>query len=168
MNGTLRFSSNAEAIESLENITGARIIIADSKKGILDKIKGWLKEKWSGFREIDMVDLSSAISMARYNKKGKILEIKFKRDGKTYQYRGVPERVMEQFLSANSKGKFFNKKIRDKFTYKRVASKSDRRVRIASRLSRSTFVGRMLAKQGMLEKYQRTNSTSHEPESECA
>ena len=48
--------------------------------------------------------------MVRYNKKGKVLEITFKKRG-TYQYSGVPERLVEQFLSARSKGKFFNKKI---------------------------------------------------------
>jgi len=150
---TLRFASKAEAIEALRELTGARIIIAiGKKKSILDRIKGWVKEKWTGFREVDLDVLSSAISMVRYNKKGKVLEITFKKRG-TYQYSGVPERLVEQFLSARSKGKFFNRKIKDRYTYKRTASQN-RRMKIASQLSRANFVGRMLAKQGMLEKYE--------------
>jgi len=156
LSDTLRFASEDEAIEALRELTDARIIIAQGdQKGVMDRIKGWLKEKWTGFREVDLEGLSSAISMVRYNKKNKVLEIRFKQRG-TYQYSGVPERTIEQFLSAKSKGKFFNKRIRNKYTYKRTASQN-RRMRIAGQLSRSNYVGRMLAKQGMCKQYENIN-----------
>ena len=157
MRDTLRFASAQEAIEALQELVDARVIIADDddKKGVFDRIKDWVKEKWTGFREVNLDDLSSAISMIRYNKKKKVLEVKFKARG-TYQYSGVPERTIEQLLSSRSKGKFFNKRIRDRYTYKRVASQ--RNMRIASKLSRSAFVGRMLAKRGMQERYESFNS----------
>lgn len=113
------------------------------------------KGDWTGFRSMNVDDLSSAISVIRYNKKGKVLEIKFKERG-TYQYSGVPEKLVADFLEAKSKGKFLNKRIKDRFNYKRVASQN-RKIKIASQLSRSNFVGRMLAKQGMLKTYEDLN-----------
>ena len=116
------------------------------------------KGNWSGFRSLNVDDMSSAISVIRYNQKGKILEIVFKNRG-TYQYSAVPVNIIKQLIDARSKGKFFNKKIKDRYNYKRVASQN-RRIKIASQLSRSNFIGRILAKQMMYV------VTAHGPESE--
>jgi hypothetical protein len=157
----MRFASNAEAIESLREITGARIIIAKGEKeGILDKIKGWVKEKWTGFKDIDIS--SSAISMARYNKRKRILEVKWRSDNSVYQYKNVSFKTFEEFVEAPSKGKFINKSIKKKHSYDRIASTTNRRMRIASKLSRANFIGRALAKRSMAESYQKSDPTSCE------
>lgn len=41
--------------------------------------------------------------------------------GATYDYRNVPESVAKDFLAVESKGSFFHRKIRDKYTSIRVS-----------------------------------------------
>jgi hypothetical protein len=95
-----------------------RIFIA--KGDFLNRIKDWMKEKWTGFRTVEVDKESSAIDYIKYNKRNKILEIKYKQRG-TYQYAPVPEKVVEKMLEARSKGKFLNKFIKNKFRYRKVA-----------------------------------------------
>lgn len=45
-----------------------------------------------------------------------ILEIIFN-NGSIYQYRNVPREVFDQFMSADSKGNYFQDNIRDEFEY---------------------------------------------------
>lgn len=49
-----------------------------------------------------------------------ILEIEF-RSGATYRYSGVPSHVYERLMAAESKGRFINANIRDRYPYVRVA-----------------------------------------------
>ena len=65
------------------------------------------KERW---RSIE----SSFIDAVAYYEDPEILEIRLS-DGKRYTFRDVPRRVYENFLKSESKGKFFNKFIKNKF-----------------------------------------------------
>ena len=47
--------------------------------------------------------------------------------GAVYRYFTVPRTVLDQFLTATSKGAYFNRHIRDGFPYQRVSEPTDRR-----------------------------------------
>ena len=55
-----------------------------------------------------------------YEARSRILEIEFD-SGAVYQYIGVPARIYEQLLAAESKGGYFNSEIRDTYSYVRVS-----------------------------------------------
>jgi len=145
MNDQLTFQSEEQALRTLSLLTGTNIRIA--KGGLFDRAKSWLKEKFTGFKQFDLSKESEAISFIRYNKNKKILEVKFKNRGK-YQYVGVPEADFLDMMESPSKGAYLNKEIKKHYKFKKVASKQNRRVRIAKKLSRSVFIGRLLVKQG--------------------
>ena len=63
---------------------------------------------------------SSNISWISYVKEENKLYIGFK-NGSIYEYYDVPEKVFDNFMKANSKGKFLWSDIRDKFKYKRLS-----------------------------------------------
>ena len=95
-----------------------RIFIA--KGDFLNRIKDWMKEKWTGFRTVEVDKESSAIDYIKYNKRKKILEIKYKQRG-TYQYAPIPEQVVEKMIESRSKGRFLNKSIKNKYKYRKIA-----------------------------------------------
>jgi len=144
MSNHLIFNNTDHALRTLSLLTGANIRIA--KDSLFERAKNWLKEKFTGFKKFDLDKESSAISYVRYNKKKKVLEVKFKERG-VYQYLGVPEKDFLTMMDSSSKGKFLNKKIKNRYKFKKIASKKNRRVRIAKKLSRSVFIGRLLVKQ---------------------
>jgi len=55
-----------------------------------------------------------------YAAKSRILEIEFD-SGAVYQYLGVPARIYEQLLAAESKGQYFNSEIRGVYPYVQVS-----------------------------------------------
>jgi hypothetical protein len=57
---------------------------------------------------------SSTLVSVGYDEKGHVLEVEFKRAA-VYQYLGVPNSLHEQLMSAPSKGKFFDQRIRERF-----------------------------------------------------
>ena len=57
------------------------------------------------------VESSNLVSVA-YDVDEKILEIEFHTGG-IYQYKGVPKSVYEGLMSAESKGKYFHKNIKN-------------------------------------------------------
>lgn len=59
---------------------------------------------------------SSAITSLGYDAQRQILEVEFS-SGKVYQYFDVPPDVYGPFLSATSKGVWFNEAIRGRFNY---------------------------------------------------
>jgi len=61
---------------------------------------------------------SKAVTSIGYDSAGQRLEIRF-RDGRVYEYRDVPADVHRQFLTAASKGLYFNQIIRRRFSYVR-------------------------------------------------
>lgn len=62
---------------------------------------------------------SSVLASMRFSA-DQILELEF-RSGALYRYFQVPPAVFEALLAAESKGRYFNRYIRDRFPYQRVA-----------------------------------------------
>ena len=62
---------------------------------------------------------STTVRSIGYQGKSRILEIEFQ-SGVVYQYVDVPARVYEEFWQAESKGKYFNSKIRGAYEFGRV------------------------------------------------
>jgi len=66
------------------------------------------------------VDLqSTSLNAATYQDQRGFLELEF-RSGAIYRYIGVPEQVYQELLSAESKGRYFNQHIRNRFIYVQI------------------------------------------------
>jgi hypothetical protein len=63
---------------------------------------------------------SSNIASIGYDPQAKILEVEFHGSGAVYQYREVPQDVADQFIKAESAGRFFQTYIRANYEYARV------------------------------------------------
>ncbi len=61
---------------------------------------------------------SSLVASVGYVPEYKVLEIEFQ-DGRSYQYFGVPERIYKGLMAAESRGRYFNERIRDAYIYGR-------------------------------------------------
>jgi len=61
---------------------------------------------------------STVIRCYRYDRRRQELDIVFQ-SGRRYTYRGVPEETYDAMKAAASKGEFFNRHIRDRFTFER-------------------------------------------------
>jgi hypothetical protein len=59
---------------------------------------------------------SSVIASVDYQKPARILEVVFKQ-GRRYSYYGVPESEYRGLLDADSKGAYYNDRIRDRYPY---------------------------------------------------
>lgn len=59
---------------------------------------------------------SSVISDVRYDRWTANLDVEFV-SGRVYRYRGVPADLVERFGQAASKGRFFNRHVRDNFRF---------------------------------------------------
>jgi hypothetical protein len=57
---------------------------------------------------------SSAISSVAYSRSKGLLEIEFT-SGNRYRYRGVPDTVYEELMTAPSRGNYFLERIRDAY-----------------------------------------------------
>jgi len=64
---------------------------------------------------------STLLASVAYDVNGCLLELEF-RDGTIYQYSAVPEIVYQELIAADSKGTYFNRQIRNHFSYRRVRS----------------------------------------------
>jgi hypothetical protein len=64
---------------------------------------------------------STAIRAARYLQPESILDVEFC-NGTIYRYQAVPETTFEQLLQAESKGRFFNLRVRPKFVFEPLRS----------------------------------------------
>ena len=62
---------------------------------------------------------SSLLSVVAYSTRA-TLDLTF-RTGAVYRYFGVPRPVFDQLIAAESKGAYFNRTIRNRFPYRRVA-----------------------------------------------
>lgn len=67
---------------------------------------------------------SSFVHEVSYNENSRILRVKIRSQGtiRTYKFINVPKNVYDNFMSAPSKGNFFNNIIKRKFDNTRVAS----------------------------------------------
>lgn len=68
---------------------------------------------------------SSALAAVGYSKRLRALEVEF-RDGLIYRYEEVPLVLYRQFISAESKARFYNKNIRGKYHCLRVRPRRKR------------------------------------------
>jgi len=57
---------------------------------------------------------SSVIEVVAFDEETSVLQITF-RTGRVYDYYDVPARVVEELLAAESQGRYFNTKIREKY-----------------------------------------------------
>ena len=64
---------------------------------------------------------STTVRSIGYDVRSKVLEVEFQ-SGTVYQHFDVPEAVHEEFLAADSKGKYFNLEIRDEYRFVRVTT----------------------------------------------
>jgi hypothetical protein len=64
-------------------------------------------------------------SIAAIGHEADVLEVRF-RNGGVYRYHGVPKAVFARLLSAESKGRFFNRRIRDAYRCERVERSAPR------------------------------------------
>jgi len=60
--------------------------------------------------------VSSMIEAIWYSEDAERLSVRFK-SGKEYDYLDVPVELYQEFLSAPSKGKFFNKHVKGQYAY---------------------------------------------------
>lgn len=65
----------------------------------------------------DHVD-SSAISSIGYDGRSSVLEVELN-SGAVYDYLDVPKKVYRDFLKAPSKGRFFSRRVRDRYPFVR-------------------------------------------------
>jgi len=63
---------------------------------------------------------SAVIAGISYSSDTQVLEITF-RSGSVYLYAGVPEEVYLAFRHARSKGRYFNRFIKDQYNFRQVA-----------------------------------------------
>jgi len=59
---------------------------------------------------------SSVIALVRYDAAAATLDVTFQ-SGKVYRYQDVPPAIYDELMIAESKGQFFNARIRDRFAY---------------------------------------------------
>ena len=62
---------------------------------------------------------STSIAALGYNADAEALEVEFV-TGRVYRYRGVDEETYAAFISASSKGTFFNEHIKDAYPFERL------------------------------------------------
>ena len=63
---------------------------------------------------------STTLAAVSYSTDRSILEVKF-RDGGVYCFFEVPVRLLEELLASDSKGAYFNRKIRNTFRFQWVS-----------------------------------------------
>jgi hypothetical protein len=62
---------------------------------------------------------SSSLAAIGYSMADAVLEVEFKH-GPVYQYLSVPPGVFAAFLTAESKGTFFNQSVKDHYSFRRL------------------------------------------------
>jgi soluble lytic murein transglycosylase-like protein len=63
--------------------------------------------------------ISSVIASVGYDAVSANLDVRFV-SGRTYRYSGVPPAIYEALMNAESKGAFFNSRIRDRFPFREL------------------------------------------------
>jgi len=70
------------------------------------------------------VDLkSTSLNAATYQDQSAFLDLEF-RSGAIYRYVGVPAQTYQELLLTQSKGRYFNQHIRNRFTYAKLDAAS--------------------------------------------
>jgi hypothetical protein len=63
---------------------------------------------------------SSTLTTVAYDRAGQVLQLEF-RSRAVYRYFNVPPGVYQDLMAANSKGAYFNRNIRGRFPYQKLA-----------------------------------------------
>ncbi|MTF39064.1 KTSC domain-containing protein [Cyanobacterium aponinum 0216] len=58
---------------------------------------------------------STAISAIGYEPMTKTMNVKFRNNNRIYTFCGVPSFIFDDFISANSKGQYYDQHIRDRY-----------------------------------------------------
>ena len=64
---------------------------------------------------------SRAILSVDYDAESRTLFVRFRESGELYAYFEAPEAEYEAFLEAESKGRFFAERVRDRYAYQHIA-----------------------------------------------
>ena len=75
--------------------------------------------RFRGMMERQETPESAAIREIGYDRRTRRLEVKFA-SGERYAYRQVAPKVSRAFVEAESKGRFFQSRIRDRYPYERL------------------------------------------------
>jgi lysyl-tRNA synthetase, class II len=67
---------------------------------------------------------SRLLEAAAYDRSQALLQLSF-RNGASYRYSDVPAEVYDQLLLAESKGKYFNLHIRNRYAYTKISASSE-------------------------------------------
>lgn len=59
--------------------------------------------------------VSSNVAAYRYNEGTRVLQVKFI-SGRVYGYKDVPQNIVDEFASADSKGKYLNSAIKNSYS----------------------------------------------------
>ena len=81
--------------------------------------KGW-KEMTEQVKIDLMAVESSQIAKIGYDLSSKTLVVKFKK-GAVYSYSEVPQKIFDEFMQAESKGKYFHAKVKGIFKYLKLS-----------------------------------------------
>jgi hypothetical protein len=66
---------------------------------------------------------SSVLTFVQYDDEARALDITFT-SGKIYRYRDVPAEIYDELLEADSKGGYFNERIKDQYLHSEVRHRS--------------------------------------------
>lgn len=70
---------------------------------------------------------SSNLKTITYDSEDQNLIIEFKgKENNRYQYKNVPEELVENFLKSESKGKFFHSDIKGKYEFKKIPNQQEK------------------------------------------
>lgn len=73
--------------------------------------------------EIEMIDVdSSNLAQVGYDRKSKVLRLKFHDGREYYDFMNVPPRVHRGLMDAQSKGTFFRQHVQYRFTFRKTLS----------------------------------------------
>ena len=68
---------------------------------------------------VNQMVLSKEIEWIGYEHKNRMLQVEFIAGG-IYQYENVPPQIYDEFLSADSHGRFFETKIKSAYPYRKI------------------------------------------------
>ena len=68
---------------------------------------------------VNQMVLSREIEWIGYEEKNHMLQVEFITGG-VYQYENVPQRVYQEFLSADSHGRYFESRIKGSYPFRKI------------------------------------------------
>jgi KTSC domain len=63
---------------------------------------------------------STCLRNVGHDKESKTLQVEFKKSGAVYQYSAVSTRTANGLKNASSVGKYFNRNVRNEYSYRRI------------------------------------------------